>query len=129
VFRAVASLLDGEAPGRQPTFAIVARDADHPRVYAYTAPACAFARIECGDATAAYVAGIECWASDLLAVLDGELGPIALMYARARLWNAVPRVVFDVFADLYRVSHPLSRPAEVLEVYRRVSSRLSGTST
>jgi hypothetical protein len=126
VFRAVASLLDGEAEGRRATFAIVARDSELRRVFSYVAPTCSF---EAVGPEAEHVAGIECWASDLLAVLDGELGPIALLYARARLWNAVPRLVFDVFADLYRVSHPLSRPAEVLEVYRRVWSRLRPTST
>ena len=31
-----------------------------------------------GDPRAAYVAGWECWATDMLAVLNGEIGPIAL---------------------------------------------------
>ena len=49
------------------------------------------------------------------------LGPIALTYGRARLWNALPaRFSFDVFGDLYRVSHPLRRPAATLAVYERL---------
>ncbi len=118
VFRAVCSVLDGEAPGKVATFAFVLRDGVQRRTFEYDLPACAFRERPPGID---HVSGFECWASDLLAVLDGELGPIALMYARARLWNAVStRLSFDVFADLYRHSHPLRRPAEVLAVYRRL---------
>jgi hypothetical protein len=63
---------------------------------------------------------MECWATDLLAVLRGELGPIALTFGRARLWNALPdKLRFDIFGELTRVSHPLRRPAEYLRNYQR----------
>jgi benzoyl-CoA reductase subunit A len=35
------------------------------------------------NAEETYLAGIECWATDLLAILNGELGPIALAAKRA----------------------------------------------
>jgi hypothetical protein len=70
-----------------------------------------------------YLAGLECWGADLLAVLDGELGPIALTFGRAHLWNALPqRFNFDIFSELHRVSHPLRRPAEFLRTYRRLAA-------
>jgi hypothetical protein len=75
-----------------------------------------------------YLAGFECWAADLLAVLEGELGPIALTYARSRLWNALPqRFNFDVFGELYRVSHPLRRPAEYARTYDRAWQAVAAT--
>jgi len=76
------------------------------------------------DPERSHVAGITCWASDLLAVLEGELGPIALTFGRARLWNALPeRFGFDVFGALYGVSHPLRRPKETLATYERLWRR------
>jgi len=93
---------------------------DGARVYEYVSADCAF---EPGsdDAETTCLAGLECWAPDLLAVLRGELGPIALTFGRARLWNALPaRFAFDIFGELYRMSHPLRRPAEYLRTYQRL---------
>jgi hypothetical protein len=121
-FRALHSLLDDQAKGRKPTFAVALRDSrfDERRVYEYVSSACAFVR-GAANAEESYLAGIECWASDLLAVLKGELGPIALSFGRARLWNAFSeQFLFDFFGDLYRMSHPLRRPAEYLRTYRRI---------
>jgi hypothetical protein len=83
--------------------------------------ACAFHRVDVDDPESEYLLGLECWASDLLRVLRGDYGPIALTFGRARLWNAAPDVVADViFDELSRVSHPLRRPAETLRAYERV---------
>ena len=82
-------------------------------MFEYMPTRCGFAPAHTDGANprTAYLAGLECWASDLLAVLDGALGPIALTCGRARLWNALPqRFRFDIFGELYRVSHPLRRP-------------------
>ena len=55
------------------------------------------------------------------ALLGGDMGPMALTFGRARLWNAVPALVADViFDELYRVSHPLRRPAETFRAYERL---------
>jgi len=49
------------------------------------------------------------------------MGPIALMFGRARMWNALPqRFFFDILEGLTRVSHPLVRPADYLRTYRRL---------
>jgi hypothetical protein len=114
------SLLASELPDRKPTFALVVRHGDACTVFEYAPTACDFVP---GDPAPreAYLAGLECWAADLLAVLDGELGPIALTFGRARLWNAAPqRFHFDLFSELHRLCHPLRRPAEFLRTYRRL---------
>jgi hypothetical protein len=131
IFKNLCSLLVSEVPDRALTFAFVVRsgDDDQRTVYEYAPTACAFTRApsEGADAREAYLAGMECWASDLLAVLRGDLGPIALTFGRARLWNALPtRFGFDVFGDLYRMSHPLRRPAQTLAVYERLYAESAG---
>ena len=61
-------------------------------------------------------------------MLDGALGPIALSFGRARLWNALPqRFHFDIFSELYRVSHPLRRPAEYARTYHRAWRAVADT--
>ena len=48
---------------------------------------------------AGVIAGLECWAADLLAVLC-EMGDIALLFGRATLWNWLPsRLNFDLFVE------------------------------
>jgi hypothetical protein len=61
-------------------------------------------------------------------VLAGELGPIALTFGRARLWNALPgRLRFDMFPDLHRVSHPLRKPDAYYAIYERLWQRAKDT--
>ena len=124
-FKSLHSLLHDQATGRIPTFAIAVRDGNggERRVYEYVPSACAFVR-GTANAEETYLAGIECWGTDLLAILGGDLGPIALSFGRARLWNALPDLfIFDLFAELYRMSHPLRRPAEYLRTYQRLWAR------
>lgn len=133
LFKNLFSLLASELPDRAPTFAFVARSGEDRHVFEYAPTRCAFAPVAAGapgaaDPRAAYLAGLECWATDLAAVLGGALGPIALTYGRARLWNALPqRFHFDIFGELYRVSHPLRRPAEYAETYQRAWQAVSDT--
>jgi len=129
IFRGLHSLLDDQAKGRIPTFAVALRDsrAGERRVYEYVSSGCAFLR-GTSNAEETYLAGIECWATDLLAILKGELGPIALSFGRARLWNALSeQFLFDFFGDLYRMSHPLRRPAEYLRTYQRLWTKSANT--
>ena len=110
----VHSMLAVEAQGRKPTFAFVLRHGSEGStlVFEYDASACAFVSVVVANPRDVYLAGWECWATDLIAVLQGELGPIALMYGRARLWNHLPqRFCFDMQEALSRVSHPLSNSA------------------
>ena len=52
------------------------------------------------------------------------MGPIALTFGRARLWNHLRgRLAFDPFSELNRVSHPLRKPAAYLKTYERIWDR------
>lgn len=122
LFRSLHSMLATETGGRRPTFALVLRHGTggDAYVYEYDAPSCAFVPADSTDPRRDYLAGWECWVTDLLAVLRGEIGPISLMFGRARLWNALPqRFRFDLLEGMTRVSHPLRRPAEYLRIYER----------
>ncbi len=120
LFKSLHSLLDSETD-RKPTFVFVLRDGDRRRVFAYDPRACAFPEIDDTDPERTYLAGFECWATDLDAVLAGEMGPIGLTFGRSRLWNALSkRFAFDIFPSLHRVSHPLRLPAAYLELYERL---------
>ena len=97
-------------------------------MFEYVPTRCGFAHTDGANPRTDYLAGLECWASDLLAVLEGALGPIALTYGRARLWNALPqRFHFDIFGELYRVSHPLRRPDEYARTYQRAWQAVAAT--
>ncbi|MGE5181495.1 MAG: MBL fold metallo-hydrolase [Acidobacteriota bacterium] len=116
LFRNLMSLLASECDGKQATFAVVARTGDGRIVMEYDPAGCRF--VEGGGEC---VAGLECWASDLLAVLEGELGPIGLTFGRAKVWNTLPgRLDFSIFEELHRVSHPLRRPAAYARTYARL---------
>ena len=121
LFRCLHSMMAGESQGRRPTFAFALRDRARRHVFEYVPSSCAFRRVAVDDPESAYLLGLECWATDLLQVLRGDFGPIALTFGRARLWNAAPDVVPDVvFDELSRVSHPLRCPAETLRAYERL---------
>src|SRR5262249_43985664 len=84
IFKGLYSLLHDQATGRIPTFAMAVRDGsgNERRVYEYVPSACAFVR-GAANPEKTYLAGLECWGTDLLAILNGELGPIALNFGRA----------------------------------------------
>jgi hypothetical protein len=132
LFKNLCSLLANELPDRTTSFAVLARSGADRHAFAYAPTRCTFEPIAGAGAAdraeATYLAGFESWASDLLAVLDGSLGPIALTYGRARLWNALPRRFnFDLFGELYRFSHPLRRPAEYARTYARAYQDVAAT--
>jgi hypothetical protein len=123
LFRSLHSILAVEAQGRKPTFALVLRHGSNgaAQVFEYDASACAFVPRTEADPRDAYLAGWECWATDLLAVLNAQMGPITLMFGRSRLWNALPgRLRFDLLEGFTRLSHPLTRPAAYLRNYQRL---------
>ncbi len=128
LFRCLHSIMVGESEERRPTFAFALRDGAQRRVYEYVPSACAFERVDVEDAESEYLLGLECWASDMLRVLQGEFGPIALTFGRARLWNAAPELVADViFDEMSRVSHPLRRPVDTLRAYQRLLEQVPQT--
>jgi len=135
LFKNLYSLLEIEGQGKKGTFAFVLRHgpgptephgegdkvSGQPLVFVYNPTACTFDLTAVARPPEEFIAGMECWATDLLAVLSGELGDIALLFGRAALWNALPtRLNFDVFGELQRVSGPLRRPAAYLRTYERI---------
>jgi len=124
-FRSLYSMLASDAAGKTPTFAFVLRDGERTHVFEYAPSECGF---RAGGDPHGYLAVFECWAADLLAVLRGELGPIGVMFGRARLSNAASKKLnFAISEDLYRFSHPLVRPAEVLAAYERTWKAVADT--
>jgi hypothetical protein len=122
-FRALMSLEDVGA--RLPTFALCClRAGGPPLCFAYEPQGARFAPIpsaslaELGDG---YLAAYECWGSDLLALLRGEVSPTALSFARSRVVNRDPRV-FPLLlnGELFMYAHPLRMPERFLALYRRV---------
>ncbi len=119
-FRALLSLDGQELEGRRPTFSLVllCDDAGGSYVYEYDASSCAFVPTEGVDPVRDYVGGLECWASDLLAVLRGELAPSAIWFGRSRCWSALPDRCQIDWGELWIHCHPLRRPDRFLELYR-----------
>ncbi len=121
LFRGLYSLLGVELTGYKCTFALVVRHAERAAVFEYDPNACAFVTSRVEQPRENYIAGMECWGTDLLAVLSGELSPIALSLGRARLWNHVSdNFDFNPFRELYRLSHPLRRPDAYYATYQKL---------
>ncbi len=144
VFKGLYSMLSVEAMGRMHTFAFVLRQdpGQKPLVFEYNPNGCTFDSVQRSEAPSIdsaqrgdadpremYLAGMECWAGDLLAVLGGEIGPLCLVFGRAFLWNALPdQFNFDLFSELFRFNHPLRRPEEVYQIYQRLWTQHRQTS-
>jgi hypothetical protein len=123
LFRHLYSLLEIEGGGRKGTFVFVLRQGENvaPWVFVYDPSACSFALTQVANPQNEFIAGMECWATDLLAVLSGDMADIALLFGRAKLWNALPnRFNFDLFGELQRISCPLRRPAAWLRHYQQI---------
>lgn len=117
-FRSLHSILVTEHD-RLHTFAIVIRDGETKQLYEYVPTECRFAPSD--KPADAYLAGIEVWGADLLAVFEGQMGPIGLTFGRARLWNALPqRFSFEIFPELHKLGHPLRQPLAYLKTYERL---------
>lgn len=132
LFKSLYSLLGIESEGIISSFVLVLRDgapgngngSGQDLWFAYNPNTCSFDLIDGrdkGDPQKLYLAGLTCWASDMLAILSGELAPLAISFGRARLWNHKPRHFnFNIVAELDRMSHPLRRPAEYFRTYERL---------
>jgi hypothetical protein len=120
-FRRLYSLRKEELAGRRPTFALVLRTgrASGPLVLAYEPQACRFAWVESADPAAEYLETYECWATDLLALLRGEIASGSLALARSRHQSAVEEL-FDLDTLLMQYAHPLRQPDRFRALYRRV---------
>jgi hypothetical protein len=123
LFKSLHSLMEIEGEGRRVTFAFVLRQGEKepPLTYVYDSRSCSFQLVPGDNPRQLFLAGMECWAADLLAVLSGELGWLALLFGRASLWNMAPqRLNFTLFDELQRISHPLRCQAAFLRNYERI---------
>lgn len=121
VFAAVCALPSALPDGRAATFCLSLRVDDGRVVLAYEPAACRFTVHPSTNPIADFASGLECWATDLLALLRGELAPSALCWAgRMRYWNAHAQRLRVSPSELWRFAHPLRRPQRMLALYRRL---------
>jgi hypothetical protein len=124
LFRTLLAL-DGTAlDGRRPGFAIMLRagTGDRAFVYEYQPAACRFARVDCAAPIDTYVAGLECWASDLWRVAVGQLLPQRLL-GHMRTWSFSP-IRLSPLQAIWGFFDPAYRPAAALAFYRGVADQL-----
>lgn len=129
VFRSLCSLPCDPPEGPRPAFCLVLRHGDDDRrlVLRHRPEACDFVVTPSDDPLAEHLSGLECWATDLLALLDGELGPTALCFAgRLRQWNHDPRRLRVSAHELWMFAHPLRRPEAAARLYRRLLDHAVG---
>ncbi|PRP92210.1 Beta-lactamase superfamily domain protein [Enhygromyxa salina] len=94
---------------------------DGPLVLRYEPHACRFEVCAEGLRPTSFASGLECWASDLLGFLRGELGASALCYAgRLRVWNHAPKLLRVSPRELWMYGSPLRRPERAARLYRRL---------
>ena len=123
VFAQVHSLPTSDA------LAFVLHSESAPAVFAYRPAAARFERVEHADPFSQFWSGFECWASDLLGLFEGRVGPSALCYSgRLRCWNrAADRLRISPHL-LWLFSHPLHRPDVARVLYDNVAASCGAVS-
>ncbi len=121
-------LLDAKATGdRRPTMGLELLEGDdvegaHARggaVQVWDPNGCAFREEALDHPRDELVAGVRCWASDLLAVLEADMPAASLTMGRMSGWNSIPgHLRFDLPNLLHMFCHPLRFPERFLELYR-----------
>lgn len=82
---------------------------------AYFPEACGFSQVSPSTLSA----GMECWATDLLATLRFEMLAGHLLFGRYRKWNTTdPQIPCHFELDLSLYTHPLRHPDKTLQLYR-----------
>jgi hypothetical protein len=128
-FCGLMSLTRDELLGKRPQYALSlgARDGQD-LVYEYAPSLGVFRRTE-RDAQL-YAAGGGCWASDLLALLDGRVNAAAFTFGHFFEWvnckTAKPHLL-ALSDQLWKSVHPLRRPQQFYEAYRRRLGALADT--
>lgn len=113
VFEDLLSLEEGD--GAAPALGLRLRERSGVRMLEYAPSDCTFLPAV-GRPT---VCGLELWAHDLVALLEGRIDADALFYGRSRWWNHdATRVRFGP-TELLRWRHPLRAPDAALTLYRR----------
>jgi hypothetical protein len=110
----------------QATVAVTLRVPDGRWTWRYDPRACAFVRDDHDDPIAAFTSGLEAWATDLAALLHGEIAPSALCYAgRMRAWNRAPGRLWISPFSWWRFAHPLRRPEAAARLYARILDEIA----
>lgn len=124
IFRSVCSLTRSMVGDREPTVALsLLVGEENPWVLAYDPTSCRFAQTSGADPIASFASGLELWATDLLALLEGELAPSAICFAgRLRHWNHAPAHLLVTAGTLWTFAHPLHRPEAASRLYQRCRS-------
>jgi hypothetical protein len=129
LFRALYSLTQEELQGARPGLVLVLRDGTEGEVYLYEylPQAGRFTPADSDDPLHDYAVGLECWAPDLLAMLQVNLLPASVMYGHVRAWNNLPALLdFDPGYILRGYRHPLRCPEAYLRLYRSQIAELAG---
>ncbi len=122
LFRALYSLTPAAGPGQtRLRFAIAAMADGGDHVFEYDPAGCRFELLKQPATLAEYVAGLECFASDLLEFLRGHLTPSALMFGRLCRWcGGGENLTQAIDHAIWLYGHPLRRPAQYLDLYRQI---------
>jgi hypothetical protein len=126
LFRTLHALDARDLDGRSAAFAFVLRaDADgNAYVCEYHPSASRFELVECERPADVYVFGVECWGTDLGAVMAGELMPQRLL-GHARSWSFAPLPLSPLFA-IWRFFDFVHRPAAGASFYGALIARSQG---
>lgn len=120
LFTALFGIGPRDVGTRKPHMALFLRDDAGDLVFAYDTSACTFVKDDATkDAETDYVAGIECWSTDLFELLAVQRSPGYVVFGHMRFWNAIPsklRIALDM--PFYLFCHPLRHPDAFYRLYR-----------
>lgn len=126
LFKQLYSLSREELQGRQPSFVLALQVGDDRTLaYAYRPQACDFSRLDDSPEWVDQYAGtITLWATDLVALFRGQIEPRMIAACSRENWTFQCHAPF--FVELWLFFHPLGRPQQALEQYRRTAREESG---
>jgi hypothetical protein len=124
LFRTLHALAGRDLGRRRPAFALVLRTGDGESAYVleYQASASRFVPARRRSPADAYIAGLECWATDLARVLDGRLLPQRLL-GHMRTWSYSPIPVSPLQA-VWGFFDLANRPAAAAAFYGPLVERV-----
>ncbi len=129
-FRGLYRLMAGRDhdPSVRSTAALVLRNGGSREIWEYSATDASFMRAPPDRSASSYVAGVEMWASDLLAVLTFQACPTDMFhFGRKWTWNvAAAGFRFDFDTEIELFAHALHRPEAVEALYRRALTTCGG---
>lgn len=125
LFRALYTLAPGPSEtSKRARFAICAISGEASHVFEFQPTEGRFVLTAAPAPLSEYAVALECYASDLLAFLDGELAPSALMFGRLCRWRgSAENTTAAIDNTIWQYGHPLRRQAEHLAFYRALLAK------